>query len=150
MQLSVLYFTELKLCRISDPQSQGRMNSWLPSPHWVKAIDKLHGGVCLTNTVSNKSPQPQASMPTPEDGCDGWMDGELLPHHTHSIPPGSQNAPTLPIADPGDFVSQTNSKSLNKTPPKHFHTTAVEQDKTHSEIKTFTFNPKNILLLVFF
>lgn len=135
------------LCRIPALQRQGRMNTWLSLPPWEQAPDKVHvqDRLCLSDRVSNKCPQPQA-------GWDGWL--ESCSQHTYWHFPGSQTHPHSPLLSPCVTGKQQkphqNTKSLTKTPTQTFHSTAAEQDKTHSEIKTFTFNPKNILLLVFF
>lgn len=104
-------------------------------------LDKVHGAghfvFVLQHRVSNECPEPQASLPSAEGGWDGWA--HLLTSHKHTHTPHCWSP-----------VSQASSKILTKTPPQTFHCTAAQQDKTHSEIKTFTFNPKDILLLVFF
>lgn len=135
------------LCRIPALQSQGRMNTWLSLPPWEQAPDKVHvqDRLCLSDRVSNKCPQPQA-------GWDGWLESCSSAHLLTF--PWLTNTPTLPTAEPlcHRQAAKTSPKHQkpHQTPSQTFHSTAAEQDKTHSEIKTFTFNPKNILLLVFF
>lgn len=63
---------------------------------------------------------------------DGWR---ALPHHTHShLPPGSQNAPTLPTADPGTLCH----RQIAKASPKHNQNTStpLQYSKTKLTLKS--------------